>query len=74
MSVLPASMSMHHVHEVPMKDRRGHCIPWNWSYRWLWATVWELGIKCSILCKSSQCSEPSLQPYTNFQYDSASSW
>jgi hypothetical protein len=20
---------------VPAKDRRGHQIPWNWSYRWL---------------------------------------
>ena len=25
--------------------RRGHQIPWNWNYRWLWATMWVLGIK-----------------------------
>jgi hypothetical protein len=24
---------------------RGPQIPWNWSYRWLWATMWVLGIE-----------------------------
>ena len=32
------------VYIVPAKARRGHCIPWNWSYRWL-CTQWVLGIQ-----------------------------
>lgn len=23
--------------------RRGHWIPWSWSYKWLWVAVWVLG-------------------------------
>ena len=30
---------------VPTEARRGHRLPWNWSYRWLWATVWVLRIE-----------------------------
>lgn len=26
-----------------MKVRGGHCIPWTWSYRWPWVTMWVLG-------------------------------
>lgn len=25
--------------------QRGHWIPWGWSYRWLSAAMWVLGIK-----------------------------
>ena len=28
---------------VPLKVRRGCQIPWNWSYRQLWAASWVLG-------------------------------
>ena len=27
----------------------GHWIPWNWSYGWLWTTVWVLGTEPSLL-------------------------
>jgi hypothetical protein len=37
MSVLPACMSVYHVHEDCQ-------IPWDWSYRRLWAAVWVLGM------------------------------
>lgn len=30
---------------VPVKVRAGCQIPWNWSDRWLWATMWVLGIE-----------------------------
>lgn len=30
---------------VPMETKGGHQMPWNWSYRWLWATSSVLGIK-----------------------------
>lgn len=30
---------------APMKVRIGHWIPWNWSYSWLWTTMWVLGIE-----------------------------
>jgi hypothetical protein len=29
---------------VPKKDRRGHCIPWDLSYTWLWVAMQILGI------------------------------
>lgn len=25
--------------------RRGCEVPWNWSYEWLWTTVWVLGVE-----------------------------
>lgn len=25
--------------------RRGHWMPWNYTYGWLWATIWMLGIE-----------------------------
>lgn len=30
---------------VLMESRRGHPIPWHWSYRQIWATMWILGLK-----------------------------
>jgi hypothetical protein len=45
MNVLPACMSVPHLHIVCSEARRGYQIPWNWSYRWLWAVTWGLGIK-----------------------------
>lgn len=24
----------------PAEVRRGHSVPWNWSFRWLWVTMW----------------------------------
>jgi hypothetical protein len=30
------------VHAVPVEARRGHCIPWNWSWG---AIMWMLGIE-----------------------------
>lgn len=32
MDVLPACMTMYHMHAVPLKIRRECWIPWKWSY------------------------------------------
>lgn len=45
MDVVPACVAMYHMNAVPEEDRRGHCIPWAWSYRQLWVVVWVLGIE-----------------------------
>lgn len=29
---------------VPVEARKGYQIPWDWSDRWLWATLWVLGM------------------------------
>jgi hypothetical protein len=42
-SVLCVSMHVYCVHAVGYSRR--HQIPWNWSYRELWAPVWVLGNK-----------------------------
>lgn len=34
--------SVHHMHVVPTKIRRGHHIPWDLNCRWLWSTLWVL--------------------------------
>jgi hypothetical protein len=50
---------------VPGEARRGHWIPWNWSYRGLQAAMWLLGIKPPeepVLLTA----EPSLQPLVLF--------
>jgi hypothetical protein len=39
------SIYVHHMHAGPMEVPRGHWIFWNWSFRWLLATVWMLRIK-----------------------------
>lgn len=38
-------MPMYHMHAVSAEARREHRLPWNWSYGWLRASVWELGIE-----------------------------
>ena len=42
MSGLPVYRYVHYLC-VPVGGRREHWIPWNWSYRWVWAVVWVLG-------------------------------
>lgn len=37
-------MFAHHVHTFPIETIKGHQLPWNWSYRWLGANMWVLGI------------------------------
>ena len=39
------------------KARRGNQIPWIWSYRWLWATVWILGTESGGCRRAPQCFE-----------------
>lgn len=34
-----------YLHTVHMEARRGPWIPWSWTYRWLWVTLWVLGIE-----------------------------
>ena len=43
MGISPAYMSVHTVYIVPVKERRGHRILWNWSHRWLLAAMGMLG-------------------------------
>jgi hypothetical protein len=38
MNILPACVCL-----MPREIRGGHQMPWNWSYRWLWAATWVLG-------------------------------
>lgn len=40
-----ACMSVYHVCTVPKETRRGHQIPWDWSYRRLLAIMWVRGIR-----------------------------
>lgn len=42
MGVLLACMSVYSVSAVPVEAKRGRQIPWNWCYRLLLATIWEL--------------------------------
>jgi hypothetical protein len=44
--VLPACISVYHI--GTWETRRGHCIPENWSYRWLWFIRSVFGIKSWI--------------------------
>jgi hypothetical protein len=45
MTALPACMYVHHVH-VRCPQRPEKCqMPWNCSYKWLWATMWMLRIE-----------------------------
>ena len=41
----PACMSVHHKHAGLSEVKGQHWIPRNWSYRWLWATMFILGIE-----------------------------
>lgn len=43
MGVLPAGMSVYHLHAVPTEITREHWIPWNWVYSESLATMWVLG-------------------------------
>lgn len=36
---------VHHVCQVPMEAGRSCQMLYNWSYRWLYDTVWVLGIE-----------------------------
>lgn len=41
---LPVCESVHHKCAMSEENRRGHQIPWVWSYRWFWAIIcafWE---------------------------------
>lgn len=45
MNVLRACMSVSHLCEVSSEAGRGFQIPWNFSYKWFWATMSLLGAK-----------------------------
>jgi hypothetical protein len=47
------------------KTRRVHQIPWYWSYRWLEAIMWVLGIKPRSLrgAGNALTIKSSLQPF-----------
>lgn len=40
-----ACIDVYRVYAVPEGTRRGHLVPYNWSYRQWWATKWVLGTK-----------------------------
>lgn len=43
MGVSAAHMSVQHVSAFPEEARRGHQIPWDWSYRSLLLVMWVSG-------------------------------
>lgn len=43
---------------VGTEIRRGHRISWYWSYRELWPTMGELGLKPRLFKRSAKCSYP----------------
>lgn len=68
MGILPACMSVDHVIEVFHEARRRHWIPWCWSYRWLWAVTWVLGIEPRFFARIASflndwAFSPDLIPY-----------
>lgn len=42
-NVLPVYVYVPHKCLVPTEARRGHWLPWNWSYRLLWISLWVSG-------------------------------
>lgn len=74
-------ISAPHMCLVPAETRRRHWIAWNWSYRWFWATAWELGIEpgASERVSSTHNYWASLQPQSACKFKSTdllfcSSW
>jgi hypothetical protein len=53
-----------HAYLVPLEVRRGWQVPWNWNYRWLWATsgYWNLNPDPVEKHQVLLTAEPSLQP------------
>jgi hypothetical protein len=63
--LLPVYISVHHLHAVSRKARKGNQIPWTWSYTWLWAAVRVLGTKHrspGILVNDLNCWASSVAP------------
>lgn len=46
---------------VPGEAGRRHWIPWNWSYKWLFAMMWVLGTKSRFSGRTAN-AEPSSHP------------
>lgn len=65
-------ISAPHVCLVPAETRRRHWIARNWSYRWFWATAWELGIEpgASERVSSTHNYWASLQPQSACKFKS----
>lgn len=53
------------VYLVPTEVRRWYWVLRNWSYRWLWAIMWMLGIEPTCL-EELLAVEPSLPPFSFF--------
>lgn len=65
LGVLLACVSVYtYVCLVLREARREQWTPWNCIYRWLWATMWVLGIKQYLPEELHELlsTEPSLQP------------
>ena len=47
---------------VTVEARKGHQIPWNWSYRQSWAVLWMLGTKLEFFERTASAltAEPPL--------------
>ena len=58
-SILPASVSVHHVWSGVTQIEEG-IVSWKWSYRQLWGTIWVLRTK---LCSSGRVATARLPPY-----------
>lgn len=71
-----SSMSMYHVYIwytkrlKKNKNSRVHWIPWNWSYRWLWAALSVMGVKLGPAEEQLMLltPEPSLNPCCSSHY------
>lgn len=64
-SVLYACVYVHGVHVclVPEEVRRRYGIPWGWSYRWLWPSMWVLRTKPEP--SAALIARPSLRPLSH---------
>ena len=45
MFILLSWLFIYHIHALSAETKRGHCMPWNWNYRQLWASMRMLGIE-----------------------------
>jgi hypothetical protein len=57
-------MTMYHMCAVPVEARRGHPIPWKWSSKHLWATMWVLGTEPQSSAKAACVPSPLCFCYT----------
>lgn len=61
--VLPACvLCVPHTFLVPTEVKRGHQISWIWSYGWLWANMWVLGVEYRSSARTSSLNHWDIFP------------